>query len=407
MQVNELALKIMDAQRDVGYAVRTVWTNYRDKYLPVIMFHEISGSREWNPDIAEKYREDVRRRADINKIGDAWYRRLMSGVDEMEYFYDTGKLRWPFFRTREDFQLKPYYREVKDAFLSSEPIHPNTQGDIRWVCDKYFFWLQNEGIESLRDADAKVIQEFIRFCSVSMKASSLYNVRIYLKKLYRFLFENGYTDSSHEVLFYFRVSRDRPQQPAADPEEVAATLEAIDRTPPQGKRDYAMILLGAVLGMRAGDIIRLKLRDIDWANGEIHICQSKTGKPLALPLTQEVGEALKDYILNGRPDCDYEEVFIRMKAPRQPYTDATGIQYLYSEYRRKAGLTRSAFDGKGFHSLRRAVGKNMVTSGVPVTTVAQILGQTNVNSTQKYLALDSHHLKECALDFSGIEVMRS
>ena len=140
-----------------------------------------------------------------------------------------------------------------------------------------------------------------------MKASSLYNVRIYLKKLYRFLFENGYTDSSHEVLFYFRVSRDLPQQPAADPEEVAATLEAIDRTPPQGK---------------------------------------KTGKPLALPLTQEVGEALKDYILNGRPDCDYEEVFIRMKAPRQPYTDATGIQYLYSEYRRKAGLTRSAFDGK-------------------------------------------------------------
>lgn len=131
MQVNELALKIMDAQRDVGYAVRTVWTNYRDKYLPVIMFHEISGSREWNPDIAEKYREDVRCRADINKIGDAWYRRLMSGVDEMEYFYDTGKLRWPFFRTREDFQLKPYYREVKDAFLSSEPIHPNTQGDIR------------------------------------------------------------------------------------------------------------------------------------------------------------------------------------------------------------------------------------------------------------------------------------
>ena len=116
---------------------------------------------------------------------------------------------------------------------------------------------------------------------------------------------------------------------------------------------------------------------------------------------------MKDYILNGRPDCDYEEVFIRMKAPRQPYTDATGIQYLYSEYRRKAGLTRSAFDGKGFHSLRRAVGKNMVTSGVPVTTVAQILGHTNVNSTQKYLALDSHHLKECALDFSGIEVMRS
>ena len=67
-------------------------------------------------------------------------------------------------------------------------------------------------------------------------------------------------------------------------------------------------------------------------------------------------------------------------------------------------LQRVAFDGKGFHSLRRAVGKNMITSGVPVTTVAQVLGHNGTSSINKYIALDSVHLKECALDFSGIEV---
>jgi integrase len=131
---------------------------------------------------------------------------------------------------------------------------------------------------------------------------------------------------------------------------------------------------------------------------------SKTMEPLVLPLTKNVGEALQDYILNGRPKCDYEEIFIRLHAPHQPFIDGTGIQYLYSRYRRKAGLSRKAFDGKGFHSLRRSVGKRMVTSGVPVTTVAQVLGHTDINSTQRYISLDSVHLKECALDFHGIEV---
>lgn len=64
------------------------------------------------------------------------------------------------------------------------------------------------------------------------------------------------------------------------------------------------------------------------------------------------------------------------------------------------------FDGKGFHSLRRAVGRNMVTSGVPVNTVNQVLGHTAMNSAKKYISLDSKNLKECALDFTGIEVAK-
>ena len=64
------------------------------------------------------------------------------------------------------------------------------------------------------------------------------------------------------------------------------------------------------------------------------------------------------------------------------------------------------FDGKGFHSLRRAVGKNMITSGVSVNTVSQVLGHTAMNSAKKYISLDAKNLRECALDFSGIEVSR-
>lgn len=85
-------------------------------------------------------------------------------------------------------------------------------------------------------------------------------------------------------------------------------------------------------------------------------------------------------------------------------TDGVAIGELFDEYQRKAGIQRTPWDGKGFHALRRTIGKDMVVSGTPVTTVAQVLGQTNMNSAKQYISLDSTHLKVCALDFRGIEI---
>ena len=179
-------------------------------------------------------------------------------------------------------------------------------------------------------------------------------------------------------------------------------MNAIDRNTPTGKRDYAVILLGTVTGLRAIDISKLKLTDIDWCNGEIQIVQEKTRKPLKLPLTKGVGESVQDYILNSRPMCDVENVFLRVNAPIKEFACGSGISNIYESARKKAGLPHGTF-----HALRRAVGRNMVTSGVSVSTVAQVLGHTNIDSTKQYISLDSNHLKECALDFVGIAPERS
>ena len=93
-------------------------------------------------------------------------------------------------------------------------------------------------------------------------------------------------------------------------------------------------------------------------------------------------------------------MFLRLHAPYKGFANGVGIGDMFDSYRKKANLPRNAFDGKGFHSLRRAVGRNMVTSGVSINTVAQVLGDRNIDSTKKYISLDSRHLKECALDFS-------
>jgi integrase len=214
--------------------------------------------------------------------------------------------------------------------------------------------------------------------------------------------ESGHAADNYSGLFDFQVSRESKLFPALPPEEIVAMLEMIDKRTPKGKRDYAIILLGAVVGLRAVDIARMRLSDIDWEKGEIRVVQSKTDKSLALPLTKDVGEAIKEYILNGRQQTTSDNVFLRCHVPYQGFANSCSIGDMYDYYRKRAGLPRDAFDGKGFHALRRTFGKNLTQAGVPVTMTVQILGGDDINSAKKYIALGTKHLKECALDFAGI-----
>ena len=170
----------------------------------------------------------------------------------------------------------------------------------------------------------------------------------------------------------------------------------------------AIILLAVTTGIRACDVIRLKLTDIDWRKGEISFSQDKTDKMVSLPLLPEAGEALKQYILNFRPAVsECKEVFLRCSPPKTAIANATSIADMLILYQQKAGVERKPFDGKGFHGLRRHLAKNLLDTGTPPETIAQILGHSQVQSVQQYLVLNTKQLKNCAIDFSGIKVERS
>ena len=166
----------------------------------------------------------------------------------------------------------------------------------------------------------------------------------------------------------------------------------------------AMILLGVSTGMRAADIVNLKLHDIDWLNGELHLVQNKTSNPVVLPLMRNVGEALKDYILNARPDISSEYVFLTTRFPIRKLSEGTSLAFIFEKYEEMAGIERKPFDGKGFHSLRRRIATKMVIAGVPVTTVSQVLGQMKMDSAKQYLSFNTENLRECAISLDGIEI---
>ena len=239
-----------------------------------------------------------------------------------------------------------------------------------------------------------------------MSAGSLHNLLCYVRQFHIFLQDSGEKAPDCISLFSYHVPRKMPVRGYVSDEELTAIIGQIDTCTSMGKRDKGIILLGATTGLRAVDIVKLKLTDIDWTRGEIHVSQSKTGGMLYLPLLPEAGEAIKEYILNGRPDSDAPEVFLREKAPFISMASGVGVGYMFDCYCRKAGIDRKPFDGKGFHGLRRRLARNMLVSGTPVTTIAQVLGYRNIDTARQYLSLDSQNLKACALDFSCVPLER-
>jgi len=402
--IHELARTVTTGMEMVGYTQCTICSLYMYTLLPLITFHKRHGTEYYDPDLTAEYERIIKQRYNDGEITRGTFYHYKRGLDKITRLNDTGKLLWEPVRKGTMYKLNEYFERLLREFLESGEFHQNTRNDIAWVARSFFSWLVLNGHDNLERVTADEIQQYVVHCAGIMTSASVYNVLLYMRRLCAFLFERGFLTNAYTALLKMSVSRESKMYPAANQDEVAAVLSHIDRSTVRGKRDYAIILLGAVMGLRAVDITRLRLPNIDWLRGEIKIVQAKTGNTNVLPLTKDVGEAVKDYILYARPNSVDDNVFIRLSPPLLAVSDACSIGNLYDRYRERAGLAREPFDGKGFHSLRRALGKNMTTAGVPLTSTAQVLGDLDFNSAKKYISLDREHLAECALDFSVVEV---
>jgi integrase/recombinase XerD len=152
------------------------------------------------------------------------------------------------------------------------------------------------------------------------------------------------------------------------------------------------------MGLRAGDIRTLRLEQLDWEQASIHIVQGKTGVPLDLPLTEEVGLALIDYLRHGRPAATYREVFLRHNAPFEPFGQDNNLHSIITSYRRKAGIELPHQSRRGLHALRHTLASRLLEAGVPLHTIAGTLGHLSEETTRLYLRIDVKDLRQVALD---------
>ena len=183
-----------------------------------------------------------------------------------------------------------------------------------------------------------------------------------------------------------------------DPGEVARILDAIDRGNPCGKRDYAIVLLIARLGLRGIDVKRLEFGDFDWPGNRLFVMQAKTGHRVQLPLLKDVGWAVIDYMRAGRPVCDCPQVFVRHTAPIGPFSDQDHLHQILVKHARVAHVPISEKRRHGMHSLRHTLATRLMEDGTPVERIADILGHQSVRSTGVYLKSSLGLLAKCALD---------
>jgi integrase len=186
-------------------------------------------------------------------------------------------------------------------------------------------------------------------------------------------------------------------------EEIRRLLAVIDRQSATGKRDYAMILMTARLGLRICDLRQLELGDLDWRAKTLTVIQQKTGRPLTLPLLDDVGWAVIDYVRHGRPETGCAKVFVKHRHPFGAFGGASSVSCRLSRCAARAGIEFPPGDTCGMHSLRGALAVAMIGGGTPVPVVSAVLGHASSDTTQAYyLRFDTERLRHCALDVEDV-----
>jgi integrase/recombinase XerD len=177
----------------------------------------------------------------------------------------------------------------------------------------------------------------------------------------------------------------------------------IDRQSATGKRDYAMILMTARLGLRISDLRQLELGDLDWRAKTITIVQHKTGRPLSLPLLDDVGWAIIDYVRHGRPETACPKVFVKHRHPFDAFGSASSVACRLSRHAARAGIEFPPDQACGMHSLRGALAVAMIGNGAPMPVISAVLGHASSDTTQAYyLRFDTERLRCCALDAEDV-----
>ena len=241
-------------------------------------------------------------------------------------------------------------------------------------------------------------QDITRFMMRHAHKASARLVTTALRSFFRFLTQRGdlVRDLSASVptVATWRLS-EVPK--FLEPDHVERLLKACPQDTPVGQRDYAILLLLARLGLRAGEVVHLELDNIDWEKGEISV-RGKSIRHDRLPIPQDVGEALAKYLRYGRPRSPSRRVFIRMKAPRQGFAGSPAICDVVRRALGRAGLSLTR---KGSHLLRHGLATRMLRGGASLAEIGEILRHQRPSTTEIYAKVDVAALRALALPWKG------
>jgi site-specific recombinase XerD len=357
---------------------------------------------DYSDDLAARFSDAYQiREGERLQPSEGWRRHVVFGLKVLGDFARDGCIE----RTVTDMQkiqvsalMKKPVRDYEQYCRDRLHLRPTTLRERMREIAIFADFLGSKNItifEQMQPADLSTFVTSLHHLAAKTVSRIVSDVRGFLK----FLLLRGILprDLSH-VLPKIRVPRDATIPSVWDPELLVRLLNAVDRSSPKGKRDYAILLLACRLGLRLGDIRTLTLDNLKWEAGTIEITQSKTLAPLCLPLTEEVGESLIDYLKSGRPQTDQREVFLTLTPPFVPFSETNNLHGIVKHWKDLAGIRFRTKQRHGLHSLRHTLATKLLGEQTPFHVISEILGHATTASTLIYAKTDVEALRTAALN---------
>lgn len=298
---------------------------------------------------------------------------------------------------RKKYHLNDEYEKCLSKYFYYLQHKYKNPKSIKWVGTLFFLYLQNKAkkisdVEEIDFIDFLTQEDIIR--------NSIDTIRVRLKMLCIFLNENE-LDKKLNLDFIFTKGKYKHREKLLScfsVDEIRNILSSINIKSNDGKQLYAILSIIIYLGFRIGDVINLKINNIDFVNNKIKIIQAKTQRPLETPLIDVVKYPILDYINDSRPkNVKSDYIFLTRKAPYKNYKTGSSIYTILKTHIKKIGIDCSNRK-VGPHALRHSLATNMLSNNTKIEVIGSILGHSSSNVTRAYISLDNKNLQSLSLE---------
>ena len=312
------------------------------------------------------------------------------------------------FRPKVEKRLPEEFNDIfyeYDEYLKSNYSYNTIMASEKVLVD-FFKYLKQNNINSIENIAIQNIYNFVNSINTQKYSlNTIYDIKYKLKNFFKYLYNNHKYKFDGTDIFPKIAKFERSKLPSYYTiDEINQILKQVDRNTKKGKRDFAILLLAIVYGLRNSDIVHLKKENILWNENKIELVQYKTKRLLELPLTENVKYSLLDYLKNARPKINTPYIFLPTKPP-YTYTDMKNYSSLYKsaeQYINKAGIDVKNRK-RGLHSLRHSLASNMLKNNIEISTISGVLGHSNINVTNIYLNISENQLRKLALEVPKYE----